>query len=100
MSEVTRMLADLLRRAARDTALRDRLKADPAAVLAEAGLDVPDGCEVVVLEDRRDRMHLVLPSPLMAYDDIDQAADVGGDVVTVGDAAFAAGLFPRTDSSR
>lgn len=100
MSEVTRVLADLLRRAAKDAALRDRLKANPVAVLADAGLDVPEGCEVVVLEDRRDRMHLVLPSPLMAYDDLNQAADAGGDVVTVGDAAFAAGLFPRTDGSR
>ena len=67
--------------------------------IADAGLDVPEGCEVTVLEDRAELMHLVLPSPRMAYDDIDEG-NVGEDIVTVGKAAFASGLFPRADPGR
>ena len=54
---------------------------------------------MTVLEDRAELMHLVLPSPLMAYDDIDEG-NVGEDIVTVGKAAFASGLFPRADPGR
>ncbi|GGB27003.1 hypothetical protein GCM10011505_05420 [Tistrella bauzanensis] len=99
MADVTQRLADLLRQAASDADLRARLRHDPLAALADAGLDVPEGCEVTVLEDRAELMHLVLPSPLMAYDDIDEG-NAGEDIVTVGKAAFASGLFPRADPVR
>ena len=96
MADVTQRLADLLRQAAYDADLRAQLRHDPLPALADAGLDVPEGCQVTVLEDRADLMHLVLPSPLMAYDDIDEDT-AGDDIVTVGKAAFASGLFARGD---
>jgi len=65
-------LHHLLARARTDDELRGRLRADPKGTLAgEAGIDVPEGVSVVVVEDTPEAVHLVLPA---------QGADVGVDV--------------------
>src|SRR5438874_5755979 len=48
-------------RAWRDEAYKQRLLRDPRAVLAEAGLAVPANLEVQVHEATRTHLHLVLP---------------------------------------
>ncbi len=44
-----------------DPAFKQRLLADPAAVLRERGIETPPGMQVRVLEDTAQVVHLVLP---------------------------------------
>jgi len=53
--------ANLLTRVWNDPTFRDRLLASPPEVLAEAGIAVPAGMEVCVVEDTDSVKHLVLP---------------------------------------
>ncbi len=71
-------LRHLLARARTDDELRGRLRADPKGTLAgEAGIEVPEGVSVVVVEDTPEAVHLVLPA---------QGADVGVAVELTDDA--------------
>ena len=45
-----------------DPEFRQRLKDDPRAVLADMHLSIPEGFEVVVVEDTARKKHLVLPA--------------------------------------
>lgn len=60
-SKQTKAHARVIARAWSDSSYRDRLKKDPDAVLAEAGLDLPKGKHVHVVEDTDTRAHFVLP---------------------------------------
>lgn len=51
----------IVARAWADGAFRQRLVADPAAVLKEHGLSVPEGVRFKVLEDTDQLIHLTLP---------------------------------------
>ena len=45
-----------------DPAFRDRLAADPAAALAETGLELPAGVDrISVVEDTADTFHVIFP---------------------------------------
>ena len=72
--------ARLVQRAWSDPQFKARLIADPAAVLAQAGVPVPPGVAVKVVEDTADLMHLVLPPREDAEEMGDEALDlvVGG----------------------
>lgn len=50
-------------RAWSDAAYKDQLLNDPRATLASAGIDIPSGVEISILEDSADKKHLVLPTP-------------------------------------
>lgn len=52
----------LVAKAWSDDDLKQRLIADPAAVLEEFGIEPPAGIELRVVEDTDDVMHLVLPA--------------------------------------
>ena len=47
-----------------DEAYKERLLAQPREVLAEAGIRLPEGVEVVITEDRPEQWNLVLPQAL------------------------------------
>lgn len=49
-------------RALEDPAYKEQLLDNPAEVLSEAGLSIPEGVEIVVHENTADTIHLVLPS--------------------------------------
>ena len=51
----------LVQRATSDPAVRKQLVADPRATLAEAGVQLPEGLKVEVLENTDTVIHLVLP---------------------------------------
>ena len=51
----------LVQRAVKDPALRRQLLAAPRQVLVEAGVELPEGLEVEVLENTDTVVHLVLP---------------------------------------
>ena len=53
--------AQVVAKAWSDEAFRTRLLAQPAAVLKEAGLDVPEGCQLKVVENTERLVHLILP---------------------------------------
>lgn len=55
-------LQGLLREAAQDPALRDRLRSDPRAVLAEVGITVPASVSLEVHENGPTRLHLIIPA--------------------------------------
>ncbi len=55
-------MAQIVARAWGDVEFKAKLLSDPDAALAEAGVDLPDGLKVKVLEDTADTQHLVLPS--------------------------------------
>ncbi len=46
-----------------DSDLKARAMADPAAVLAERGIEVPDSLELKIVEDTASVRHIVLPYP-------------------------------------
>lgn len=58
-----RGMGQVVAKAWADAAYKERLKADPAAVLAEQGLDVPDDVEVRVVENTDNVVYLTLPPP-------------------------------------
>ena len=64
-------------RAWRDPAFKAKLIADPQAVLAEAGMAVPAGVTVKVVENTATHLHFVLPpkpAGLLSDEALDQAA--------------------------
>jgi hypothetical protein len=68
-------------RAWRDAAFRQRLLAEPAAALREAGVQVPEGLQVRVVENAADLVHLILPakpSGDMTDEQLEQIAAAGG----------------------
>lgn len=73
-----------------DEEFKARLLADPAAVLKEAGLDVPDGVTLHVVENTDSLTHMVLPA-------VPDSAQIG-EQLDVRMAAFCCGVFLCTDS--
>lgn len=62
-----------------DPAFRARAAADPHAVLAEQGVDVPPWIEVRIVEDTAETFHFVLPAdPNAGLKDEDLAMIAGG----------------------
>ena len=58
----------MVRRAWADPAFAERLRADPKAALAEhLGVDLPDYLEVDLVEERPDRLVIVLPVDLSSF---------------------------------
>jgi hypothetical protein len=55
------MFHQLIQRAWRDAAFKAQLLADPKPCLAQNGVEVPDGIELVFHENTANVMHLVLP---------------------------------------
>ena len=58
-----------------DAAFKARLLKDPQAVLAEAGVEMPPGVTVKVVENTDNTMHLILPPPPPAGELTDEALD-------------------------
>ena len=63
MTEQRNKLADLFAACWKDEALKQRFMADPKAVLAEYGMDVPDGMAVNVVENTDNTVHITMPAP-------------------------------------
>ena len=63
MTEQRNQLADLFAACWKDEALKQRFMADPKAVLAEYGMDVPDGIDVNVVENTDTTVHITMPAP-------------------------------------
>lgn len=74
-------LAHVVRSCRKDPALKAKLLANPAAVLAEHGIKIPAGMTVKVHENSASVFHLVLPNTASAagnLSDDELAAAAGG----------------------
>ncbi|MFM1832572.1 MAG: hypothetical protein RLZZ461_888 [Planctomycetota bacterium] len=73
MTDRTKTLATLFAACWKDDALKARFIADPRAVLAEHGFDVPDGIDVKVVENADDCVHITLPAAPAGHDELSDA---------------------------
>ena len=62
MTEKKNALAKLFAACWKDEALKARFMSDPKAVLAEYGIDVPDGIGVNVVENSDNTVHITMPA--------------------------------------
>ena len=63
MTEQKNKLAQLFAACWKDEALKARFMADPASVLAEFDMPVPEGLKVKVIENADDCVHITIPAP-------------------------------------
>jgi len=63
MTEKKNQLASLFAACWKDEALKARFMSDPKAVLAEHGMEVPDGMDVKVVENADNCVHITMPAP-------------------------------------
>ena len=80
MTEQRNQLAQLFAACWKDQALKARFMADPKAVLAEYGMDVPDGLDVKVVENTSNTVHITLPAPPSGHLDLsdDELSNAAG----------------------
>ncbi len=81
MTEQRNAMAKLFAACWKDEALKARFTSDPKAVLAERGIDVPDGIDVNVVENSDNTINITMPAvPNNSADlsDEDMAAAAGG----------------------
>ena len=70
MTEQRNKLAELFAACWKDEALKARFMADPKAVLAEYGMNVPDGMAVNVVENTDTTVHITMPAPPSGHQDL------------------------------
>ena len=62
MTEERNQLAELFAACWKDDALKQRFMADPKAVLAERGIEMPEGMNVTVVENNDNTMYITMPT--------------------------------------
>ena len=62
MTEERNKLASLFAECAKDDALKARFISDPRAVLAEFGMECPDGIDLKIVENTDNCVHITLPA--------------------------------------
>ena len=72
-----RIAADVFARAMTDSEFKAQFIADPAAVLSAAGVEVPEGLTIKVVENSSTTFHVVLPDPEAVSDELLAAASGG-----------------------
>ena len=86
MTEQRNQLAELFAACWKDETLKQRFMSDPKAVLAEYGMDVPDGIDVNIVENTDATVHITMPAPpsgVMDLSDAELSNAAGGDTVAV-----------------
>ena len=81
MTNETNKMNTLIAACWKDDALKQRFLADPHAVLAEHGMDVPEGMNVNVVENSDNTVHITLPvapENKSALSDAELASAAGG----------------------
>ena len=70
MTDETNKMNTLIAACWKDDALKQRFLSDPHAVLAEHGMDVPEGMNVNVVENTDNTVHVTLPAAPTANGDL------------------------------
>lgn len=68
--EQAKKMRQVIVKAWKDEAFKQRLLADPAAVLDGEGVEIPGGLDVRVVEDTDSRIHLVIPAAPSVPDEL------------------------------
>jgi hypothetical protein len=85
MTEERNQLAELFAACWKDEALKARFMSEPKAVLAEYGMDVPDGMDVNVVENSDNCVHITMPVASGGHQDLSDeelSAAAGGTFLT------------------
>ena len=103
MTEQRNQLADLFAACWKDEALKQRFMNDPKAVLAEYGMDVPDGIAVNVVENTDNTVHITLPMAPdggveLSDEELSSAAGGGTAVLGLPSGYNANGIFVNNDA--
>ena len=97
MTEERNALTDLFAACWKDDALKARFMADPKAVLAEHGIDVPDNMNVNVVENSDNTVHITMPMAPDGHEELsmEELSSVagGGDGLNLQDPNVMYGLF-------
>ena len=92
-----RIAADVYARTMTDPEFKAQFIADPAAVLSAAGVEVPEGLTIKVVENSSTTVHVVLPDPEAMTDELLAAASGGSTYGTAGTAStLACSCMPGT----
>ena len=83
MTDGTKKMNTLIAACWKDDALKQRFLSDPHAVLAEHGMDVPEGMNVNVVENTDTTVHVTLPAAPTANGDLsdEELANAAGGVL-------------------
>ncbi len=73
MADHKKTLATLFAACWKDDALKARFIADPKSVLAEYGLDVPQGVGINVVENAADCVYITIPSKPAGFEELSDA---------------------------
>ena len=79
-----RIAADVYERTMTDPEFKAQFIADPAAVLSAAGVEVPEGLTIKVVENSSTTFHVVLPDPEAITDELLAAASGGSTAGSAG----------------
>lgn len=98
MTEPMKTLHHLFASCWKDDALKARFMADPAAVLAEHEIPVPEGLEVKVVENAHDCVHITMPARPAEYQNLsdDELRTAAGGTMTM--TTFLPGYISLLDS--
>jgi hypothetical protein len=85
MTDETNKMNTLIAACWKDDALKQRFLSDPHAVLADHGMDVPEGMNVNVVENTDNTVHVTLPAAPDAPGDLsdDELANAAGGHATL-----------------
>ena len=85
MTDHRKRLAALFAACWKDEALKQRFMADPKAVLAEYGMDVPDGMAVNIVENTDNTVHITMPAPPSGSMDLsdEELSNAAGGIGTI-----------------
>jgi hypothetical protein len=75
--EDAKIIGKVIAQAWQQEDFRERLLANPAKVLREAGLELPKGARIKVVRDTRTLKHIVLPVPPSGMDQDEQEEEGG-----------------------
>ena len=80
LTDETNKMNALIAACWKDDALKQRFLSDPHAVLAEHGMDVPEGINVNVVENTDTTVHITMPAAPDAHQNLsnDELAQVAG----------------------
>ena len=86
MTEERNPLTDLFAACWKDETLKARFMADPKAVLAERGIELPDGMDVNVVENSDNAAHITLPMAPEGHEEMsmEELSQAAGGVVGAG----------------
>jgi hypothetical protein len=94
MTQQSMNMAQIVTRAWEDPAFKQELLNNPKAVLAEAGVEVPDNVDLKILEETPNNLYLIVPKEAVSETAVEEEKTVDALIARAGrDAAFRQELF-------